>query len=177
MIWPSLVGSLCIGRTALSIWCSSLVLSSSTLRKVINHSCYRHNIPIILFHLHFSCLLSHGVILGQVEFLLGIVNEVVECHRVNICISAPCLVIVPVFCPIFVHFTSLKAVPCTAGESFAANNQLVIVHSNTGGHCSRKLELHVGGVGSCVVVVGPREVGNVIQHLQTNWEFFRHQIM
>merc|ERR550539_1561717 len=69
-------------------------------------------------------LLSHRVILGQVEFLLGIVKEVVECHRVNICIPAPRLVIVP----------------CTAGGSFTANNQLVILHSNGSGHSSRKLE-------------------------------------
>ena len=45
MIWPSLLGSRCIGRTALSIWCSSLVLSSSTLKKKFSVSIESLQLP------------------------------------------------------------------------------------------------------------------------------------
>ena len=44
-----------------------------------------------------------------------------------------------------------------------------MVDSYCGAHGSRKLELNLGGVGSSVVVLRSREVGNLIQHLHTKW--------
>ena len=99
---PSLVGSLCIGRTALLTWWSSRLLSSSTFEKKTFFTA-----PLCLRH-----LFSHGVVFGKVELLHGIVSQVVQRNRLNICVASPSWVIVPAIISSFLKHTA-QCVVCS----------------------------------------------------------------